>query len=274
KNPDLIYSSTFYGRLTRAQLFKDSTSYKDIYPKKADDEDVHRGEWLAYTLMSPHNNKTIYHGFQYLFKSADQGQTWKRISGDLTYNNKEKMGKTPYAINHQSITAIDESPLNVGVLYAGTDDGRVWITQNDGGNWKEISSGLPLNAHVSRIVASKYDAATVYVTLSDRREDNITPYIFRSTDYGVTWTKITTDLPSSPVNVLREDPRSTEVLYCGTDMGVYVSRDKGRSWQSIQNNLPTSVSVNDLFIHPRDLSLVIATYGRGVWVMDNTDRLR
>lgn len=273
-NPDLIYSSTFYGRLTRAELFKDSTSYKDIYPKKADDEDVHRGEWLAYTLMSPHNNKTIYHGFQYLFKSIDQGQTWKRISGDLTYNNKDKMGKTPYAINHQSITAIDESPLKAGVLFVGTDDGRVWITQNDGENWKEITAGLPFNAHVSRLVASKYDAATVYITLSDRREDNITPYIFRSTDYGASWTKITTDLPSSPVNVIREDPRSPAVLYCGTDMGVYVSRDKGRSWQSIQNNLPSSVSVNDLFIHPRDLNLVIATYGRGVWVMDNTERLR
>ena len=273
-DPDLIYSSTFYGRLTRARLYKDSTSYKDIYPKKADDEEIHRGEWLAYTLMSPHDKKTIYHGFQYLFKSTDQGQTWKRISGDLTYNNKEKMGKTPYAINHQSITAIDESPLKAGVLYVGTDDGRVWVTQNDGANWKEIGTGLPVNAHVSRLVASKYDAATVYITLSDRREDNITPHIFRSTDYGATWTNITTDLPASPVNVVREDPRSAEVLYCGTDMGVYVSRDKGRSWQSIQNNLPASVSVNDLFIHPRDLSLVIATYGRGVWVLDNTDRLR
>jgi photosystem II stability/assembly factor-like uncharacterized protein len=274
KDPNLIYSSTFYGRLTRAKLFGDSTASVSIFPKKTAEEEMHRGEWLAYTLLSPHTNQTIYHGFQYLFKSTDQGNTWKRISGDLTYNNKEKMGKTPYAINHQAITAIDESPFKAGVLYVGTDDGRVWTSPNDGGEWKEIVTGLPVNSHVSRIVASKYDPATVYITLSDRREDNITPYVFRSTDYGSTWEKITTDLPASPVNVIREDPKSDAILYCGTDMGVYVSRDKGRSWQSIQGNLPASVSVNDLFIHPRDLSLVIATYGRGIWVLDDTNKLR
>ncbi|HEX5668853.1 MAG TPA: hypothetical protein VFX73_08635, partial [Chitinophagaceae bacterium] len=251
KDPDLIYSSTFYGRLTRSRLMKDSTNRKDIYPKKAEDEEVHRGEWLAYTLMSPHDNNTIYHGFQYLFKSTDQGETWKRISGDLTYNNKEKMGRTPYAINHQAITAIDESPVKKGMLYAGTDDGRVWVTMNDGNEWKEITKGLPENVHVSRLVASKYDANTIYITLSDRREDNIKPYIYRSTNNGNSWTSLVTDLPPSPVNVIREDPKSSNVLYCGTDMGVYVSRDKGRSWQSIQGNLPASVSVNDLFVHPR-----------------------
>jgi photosystem II stability/assembly factor-like uncharacterized protein len=273
-DPDLIYSSTFYGRLTRSRLMKDSTSRKDIYPKKADDEEVHRGEWLAYTLMSPHNTNTIYHGFQYLFKSTDQGETWKRISGDLTYNNKEKMGRTPYAINHQAITALDESPLTKGMLYAGTDDGRVWITVNDGNEWKEITKGLPENVHVSRLVASKYNANTIYVSLSDRREDNIRPHIYRSTNNGTTWTALVTDLPHSPVNVIREDPVSPNILYCGTDMGVYVSRDKGRSWQSIQGNLPASVSVNDLFVHPRDLNIVIATYGRGVWVLDDATRLR
>jgi photosystem II stability/assembly factor-like uncharacterized protein len=273
-DPDLIYSSTFYGRLTRSRLMKDSTSRKDIYPKKADDEEVHRGEWLAYTLMSPHDNNTIYHGFQYLFKSTDQGETWKRISGDLTYNNKEKMGRTPYAINHQAITALDESPLTKGMLYAGTDDGRVWITVNDGNEWKEITKGLPENVHVSRLVASKYNANTIYVSLSDRREDNIRPHIYRSTNNGTTWTALVTDLPHSPVNVIREDPVSPNILYCGTDMGVYVSRDKGRSWQSIQGNLPASVSVNDLFVHPRDLNIVIATYGRGVWVLDDATRLR
>jgi len=274
---DLIYSSSFYGRLERSRLrreFKDSVEDKIIFPKKTGDEDIHRGEWLAYTLLSPHNNKTLYHGFQYLFKSTDQGETWKRISGDLTYNNKEKMGKTPYAINHQAITAIDESPFKAGVLYVGTDDGRVWVTMNDGTDWKEISKGLPANVHVSRLLASKYDPATVYITLSDRREDNIKPHIYRSTDYGNTWTSIVTDLPAAPVNVIREDPKNDRILYCGTDMGVYVSRDKGRSWQSIQANLPASVSVNDLFIHPRDLTLVIATYGRGIWALDNTDRLR
>ena len=228
-DPNLIYSSTFYGRLTRARLFKDSTSMVNIYPQKAADEEMHRGEWLAYTFMSPHDNKTIYHGFQYLFKSTDQGNTWKRISGDLSYNNKEKMGKTPYAINHQAIVAIDESPFTKGVLYVGTDDGRVWITKNDGGEWKEISAGLPVNSHVSRLVASKYDAGTIYVTLSDRREDNITPYIFRSTDYGATWTKITTDLPASPVNVVREDPKNANAWMKRAQAAYYLG-DIEKAW--------------------------------------------
>jgi photosystem II stability/assembly factor-like uncharacterized protein len=276
-DPDLIYSSSFYGRLEKSRLnhgIWDSSYLKKIAPEKSDDEEVHRGEWLAYTLMSPHDNNTIYHGFQYLFKTTDQGETWKRISGDLTHNNKEKMGRTPYAINHQAITAIDESPLKKGILYVGTDDGRVWASMNDGGEWKEITKGLPENVHVSRLVASKYDAGTVYITLSDRREDNIRPYIFRSTDFGSTWNTLVTDLPPSPVNVIREDPKNASVLYCGTDMGVYVSGDKGRSWRSIQGNLPASVSVNDLFIHPRDLNIVIATYGRGVWALDDASRLR
>jgi photosystem II stability/assembly factor-like uncharacterized protein len=272
-NPSLIYSSTFYGRLTRSSVFKDSIASKNIFPKKADDEEVHRGEWLAYTLLSPHDNKTLYHGFQYLFKSTDQGETWKRISGDLTYNDVSRMGRTPYAINHQAITAIDESPITKGVLYVGTDDGRVWSTMNDGGAWTEITKGLPERVHVSRLVASKYDAGTVYITMSDRREDNIKPYLFRSTDYGKTWTALVTDLPASPVNVVREDPRNANILYCGTDMGVYISRDKGKSWQSIQGNLPATVSVNDLFVHPRDYNLVIGTYGRGVWVLDDISSL-
>jgi hypothetical protein len=272
-NPSLVYSSTFYGRLTRSTVFKDSIASKNIFPKKADDEEVHRGEWLAYTLLSPHDNKTLYHGFQYLFKSMDQGETWKRISGDLTYNDVSRMGRTPYAINHQAITAIDESPITKGVLYVGTDDGRVWSTMNDGGAWTEITKGLPERVHVSRLVASKYDAGTVYITMSDRREDNIKPYLFRSTDYGKTWTALVTDLPASPVNVVREDPKNANILYCGTDLGVYISKDKGKSWQSIQGNLPATVSVNDLFVHPRDYNLVIGTYGRGVWVLDDISSL-
>ena len=274
KNPGLIYSCSFYGRLMRSQVLKDSIHSVNIFPVKKDDEEIYRGEWLAYTMLSPHDNKTIYHGFQYLFKSTNQGDTWKRISPDLTFNNKEHMGKTPYAINHQAIVAIDESPLEQGILYVGTDDGRVWCSMNDGGAWFEINKGLPSGVHVSRLVASKWEKNTVYITLSDRREDNIKPYIYRSTDNGKNWTLLVTDLPAAPVNVLREDPVNKNILYCGTDMGVYVSRDAGRSWQSIQGNLPATVSVQDLFIHPRDLNMVIATYGRGVWALDDLTRLR
>jgi photosystem II stability/assembly factor-like uncharacterized protein len=129
--------------------------------------------------------------------------------------------------------------------------------------------GIPQNAHVSRLVASKYDPATVYLTLSNRREDDNKPYIFRSTDYGESWVSISGNLPASPVNVVREDTKNNKVLYCGTDLGVYASKDGGKTWASLQANLPATVSVQDLFIHPRDNNLVIATYGRGVWVMDD-----
>lgn len=277
---NIVYASTFYGRLQKSDLRmpkpergkkenQDSIRSKDIFPKKADDEGVHRGEWLAYTMLSPHDNKTIYHGFQYLFESKDAGITWKRISEDLTYNDTSRMGKTPYAINHQAITAIDESPLQKGLLYVGTDDGRVWVRNAAETSFKLIMEHIPQHAHVSRLVASKYNKNRVYLTLSNRREDDDLSYIFVSEDNGKTWKNIASNLPASPVNVIREDPHHSSVLYCGTDMGIYVSSNGGASWKSLQCNLPATVSVQDLFIHPRDKKLVIATYGRGVYVMDD-----
>jgi photosystem II stability/assembly factor-like uncharacterized protein len=271
----IMYASSFYGRLIKSDLSQpDSLWGRDIGIKKTDAEETLRGEWMAYTFISPHDHLTVYHGFQYLYKSSDSGHSWKRISPDLTTNNKERMGKTPYAINHQAITAADESPLQKGLLYVGTDDGRVWISKDDGGNWMEILKGLPANSHVSRLVASQYNKGTVYITLSDRREDNNKPYVYVSNDYGTTWKSIAGNLPASPVNVVREDPKNANVLYCGTDMGVYVSKNKGVSWQSLRGNLPASVSVQDLFVHPRDNKLVIGTYGRGVWILDEISFLQ
>ena len=270
-----IYTSSFYGRLIKANLdLPETLQVRDIAPVKQADEETHRGEWLAYTIVSPHNSFTVYHGMQYLFKSADSGHTWKRISADLSSNNKAKMGKTPYAINHQAITAIDESPITQGLLYVGTDDGLVWVSENDGGNWRSINPGLPVNVHVSRLVASAYEASTIYITLSDRREDNLTPYLYRSTDKGKTWVSIRGNLPPGPVNVIREDPAQKNILYCGTDQGVYISRDGGIKWIPLNNNLPAVVSVQDLFLHPKTHQLVIATYGRGIYVMDDTGLLR
>jgi photosystem II stability/assembly factor-like uncharacterized protein len=279
-NADIVYASSFYGRLMRSDLRMprvswgqkanpDSIRSKDIFPKKSADEEVHRGEWLAYSMLSPHDSKVVYHGFQYLFQSNDQGETWKRISGDLTYNDKAKMGRTPYAINHQAITAIDESPLKKGLLYIGTDDGRVWVRDGEGANFVSIMKGIPQNAHVSRIVASSSKEGRVYLTLSNRREDDNAAYIFVSDDKGATWKSIASNLPAAPVNVVREDVQHPGTLYCGTDMGIYVSFDGGAKWNSLQANLPATVSVQDLFIHPRDRNLVIATYGRGIYVIDD-----
>jgi photosystem II stability/assembly factor-like uncharacterized protein len=273
--PDIVYASSFYGRLMRSDLrLPDSIRSKDIYPKKAEGEAPHRGEWLAYTLLSPHDPKTVYHGFQYLFRSTDGGSTWTRISDDLTYDDKARMGRTPYAINHQAITAIDESPLRKGLLYAGTDDGRVWMRDGEGSPWTPVVQGIPQRAHVSRLVASAYDAGTVYLTLSNRREDDNHAYVYRSTDKGRHWTPIAGNLPPAPVNVVREDPKRPGLLYCGTDLGVYVSQDGGKRWQSLQANMPATVSVQDLYVHPTENKMVIGTYGRGVWVLDAMDALQ
>jgi photosystem II stability/assembly factor-like uncharacterized protein len=267
-DPNTVYSSSFYGRLERSE-FKDGLwTSKEIFPKAAEGEPAYRGQWLAATMLSPHNPHIVYHGFQYLFRSMNKGETWEKISPDLTYNNPAEQGRWPYAIPFASITAVDESPFKFGLLYAGTDDGRVWLTKTSGEAWTEITAGLPFNKHVWKVVASKYDPATVYVTLVGRHDDDFNPYIFKSVDYGKTWLSIAGNIPGGPVNVVREDPKFKDILYAGTDTGVYVSRDGGKTWIVLGGNLPTSY-VWDIAIHPRDNALIIATNGRGMWIIDD-----
>ena len=267
-DPNTVYSSSFYGRLERSEFKDGQWTSKEIFPKAAEGEPDYRGQWLAATMLSPHNSLIVYHGFQYLFRSMNKGETWEKISPDLTYNNPAEQGQWPYAIPFASITAVDESPFKFGLLYAGTDDGRVWVTKTSGDAWTEITAGLPYNKHVWKLVASKYDPATVYVTLVGRHDDDFNPYIFRSVDYGKTWVSIAGNIPGGPVNVVREDPKFKDILYAGTDTGVYVSRDAGKTWDVLGGNLPTSY-VWDLAIHPRDNALVIATNGRGMWIVDD-----
>ena len=264
----IVYSSSFYGRLMRSEFKNGRWETKDIYPKAGQGEPPLRGQWLAPTILSPHNPMIVYHGFQYLYRSLDRGQSWDRISPDLSYNDPDKRGKWPFAIPYACLTAVSESPFKFGLLYAGTDDGRVWITKNGGEAWTEITAGLPYNKHVSRLVASQYDPATVYLTLNGRRDDDFADYVYRSTDYGKTWVDISGNIPGGPVNVLREDPKNKSVLYVGTDLGVYASVDGGAIWHYLGSGLPNTY-VWDLFVHPRDNSLVIATFGRGVWVIEN-----
>lgn len=273
-NHNIVFSSTYYGRLMKSDMSKpDSLRSNHIKMFDVGRIDSLRGEWLAGTLMSKFDNKVIYHGLQHLYKSEDGGDTWRIISPDLSYNDKSKMGVYPYLIYHQAITAIAEGD-KPGIVYAGTDDGRIWLTMNDGGNWKEISKGLPVNKHTAKITTSRFNLARVYVVLNDRRQDNHSPYIYQSDNYGATWRSVSGNLPASPVNVIIEDDSRQNVLYCGTDMGVYMSRDNGKSWIALNGNMPAAVDVDDMFIHPRDKKLVIATYGRGVWVLDDLRGLR
>ena len=260
-NTDIVYSAGFYGTITRTNM-KTGES-KDIMPPTPEGADKLRGQWLAPFILSPHNPDIIYHGTQFIYRSMNQGNSWKRISPDLTYNNPDMKGDIPY----QTIFAISESPLKFGLIYAGTDDGRVWMTPNSGTDWKEINKGLPYGKWVSRMVASQFAEGRVYMTQNGKRDDDFSAYVWKSEDYGQTWEKISANIPCGPVNVIREDPKDENILYVGTDYGVYISMDQGNSWQSLQGNLPNTY-VHDLIIHPRDDVAVIGTHGRGVWALD------
>ncbi len=271
-NPDIIFSSQYYGMLMKSDMSKPQRERsKRIADFAVGAIDSLRGEWLAGTLLSRFNNKVIYHGLQHLYKSTDGGDTWKIISPDLSYNDKTRMGNYPYLIYHQAITTIAEG-TNAGELFAGTDDGRIWNTMNDGNTWKEITKGLPYNKHVAHIETSRLKKNKLFVVLNDRRADNASPYIFVSDNSGTTWKPIHGNLPASPVNVLIEDDKNGN-LFCGTDLGIYISKDGGKKWMAINANIPASVSVQDMFIHPRDRKLVIATYGRGVYALDDMNIL-
>lgn len=281
-NANMLYSSTFYGRIQRSEYKNGTWESTNITPKLTEGppadgvragEPALRGQWMAPTMLSPHNPFVIYHGFQYLYRSMNKGETWERISPDLTYNDPQKQGKLPYAIPYACLTAISESPFKFGLIYAGTDDGRVHVTKNGGDTWTEITNGLPYNKHVSRIVASQYDQATVYLTLNGRRDDDFADYIYKSTDYGKTWVDISANIPGGPANVIREDPKNKNVLYVGTDLGVYATTDGGKNWNVLATNLPNCY-VWDLFVHPRDNALVIATYGRGIYVIDDVGAIQ
>jgi photosystem II stability/assembly factor-like uncharacterized protein len=257
-----IYASTFYGALARAEIDKYPQGTKDLLPGTLPGEVPLRGEWVAPTIISPHNPDIIYHGMQYVLMSRDRGDTWEYISNDLSYNDPKKMGD----INYQTISVLDESPLRFGLIYAGTDDGRIWRTKDMGNTWTEIRNGKVPQKFVSRIVASKYDMGTVYMTQTGRRDDDFQVYIWKSTDFGDSWQDISGNIPLGPVNVIREDPVNPDILYAGTDGAVYISKDKGERCD-VLGTLPFAY-VHDLAIHPRDNMIIIATHGRGMWVLD------
>ncbi len=260
-NPDKLYSAGFYGTISKTNMATGKS--ERIMPKTPEGGDRLRGQWLAPFILSPHNSGIIYHGTQFVHRSMNEGKTWEKISPDLTYNLDEKKGDIPF----QTIFTISESPLKFGVIYAGTDDGRVWMTKNSGADWNEINKGLPYRKWVSQIEASLFDEGTVYMTQNGKHDDDFAAYVWKSEDYGQTWIDISANIPCGPVNVIREDPQNENILYVGTDFGVYVSLNGGESWESLPGELPTTY-VHDLVIHPRDDIAVIGTHGRGMWALD------
>ena len=267
-NPNIVYSHGFYGEFTRTDLSTGAAQggqSKEIRPPDPDAE--LRAQWMAPFFISPHDSSIVYAGYQFLFRSKTRGDSWEKISADLSDNDPAHIGENPSAIPYQTIVAIAESPKKKGLIYVGTDDGRVHTTIDDGQEWTELTDHLPVRKWISRMVPSMHAEATVYLTQRGREDDDFAPYIYKSTDFGKTFRSIAGNLPAGSVNVIREDPRYSNVLYVGTDFGVFISTNGGERWEVLGGNLP-SVQVSDLQFQKRDNVIVISTYGRGVWVLD------
>jgi photosystem II stability/assembly factor-like uncharacterized protein len=234
---------------------------QEVRPRPSITDAPLRYNWNTPVRLSVHNPDIVYYGANRLFRSMDRGETWTAISPDLT-TSKER-GDVPFA----TITSFSESPKAFGMIWAGTDDGNVWFTDDGGVEWRRVDGRLPEGRWVSRVEASKADVRRAYVALNGYRNDDIAPYVYATEDAGASWRDIGRGLPAAPVNVVREDPENADVLYVGTDRGVYVSLDRGRNWDSLQQNLP-NVPVHDLIVHPRDRELVAGTHGRSAWIVD------
>ena len=240
-----------------------------IAPPQPQGEPRLRYNWIAPIAMSPQDPSIIYAGAQYLFRSLNRGDTWEQISPDLTTNDPAKIGKNvPFC----TITSISESPVTAGVIWVGTDDGKVQLTRNHGGAWTDltpalVAAGAPVERYVSRVFASPHEAGTAFVAKNGFRNDDAAPYLYRTTDFGKTWTAISANLPQAPINVIVQDRKDANLLIVGNDLGVFVSIDAGGRWTQMKANLPT-VPVQDLTIHPRENDLVLGTYGRAFWTGD------
>ena len=245
---------------------------------------IMRWNWNTPFFQSVHDRSNFYAAGNRVVKSTDLGDNLNVISPDLSYADPEKIrvstrttgGITPDvtgAETHATITALAESPLLQGLLYAGTDDGRVWMSPDDGGEWVELTDrfeGVPEGTYVSRVEPSRHDAGRVYVSFDGHRTNDFTPYVYVSDDGAASFRSIATGLPTGApdfVHVVREDPRNENLLFVGTDVGVYASLDRGASWRRFMESLP-AVPVHDLRIHPRDRELIAGTHGRSIWIVD------
>ncbi len=252
------YSGSQFGYYAR--LGADG-SRDEVRPRRAFGDQALRYNWNAPVILSPHNADVVYFGTNILYRSMDQGETWTAISGDLS--RSKKRGDVPFA----SLTTLSESSLQFGLIWAGTDDGQVWVTDSSGVRWQDVADKLPKDRWVSRVEASAHARERAYVTLNGYRDDDIRAYVYRTDDLGKTFRDISKGLPAEAVNVIREDPLMENILYVGTDRGVYVSTDRGDSWTALQGGLP-NVAVHDLVVHPRERELVAGTHGRSIWIVD------
>ena len=285
KNPNIVYAGSYDGLITRYDKANGQEQDISAWPLNPMGSGAaalkYRFQWTAPIAMSPFDSHTIYHAAQVLFKSTDQGQNWTVISPDLTRNDKSKQGSAGGPLTqdntsveyYDTIFAVAESPVERGLIWVGSDDGLVHITRDGGKAWSDVTpKGLPDWSRIDLIDPSTHAAGTAYLAADRSRWDDFHPYLYKTSDYGKTWTKITNGLPDNVfTHAIREDTARKGLLFAGTETGVYVSFNDGAQWQSLQLDLPT-VPVHDMTIHGNDL--IVATHGRAFWSLDNITPLR
>ncbi|HVH60818.1 MAG TPA: hypothetical protein VM709_10810, partial [Candidatus Sulfotelmatobacter sp.] len=282
--PWVVYTESQDGHVARRDMR--TGQQRSVMPEAKAGEPHYRFQWNSPVAISSHNHTTIYYGGNYLFKSTDRGDSWTRLGGDLTTGadrskvpilgkvpDKNTLSRDDGVEDYPTITTISESPLTPNVLWVGTDDGNLQVTRDGGKTWKNVASkvpGVPKGTYVSRVVASKTGEGAAFVAFDGHRSDDYAVYLFATSDYGETWKSSCNGIPNSAgtVHVIREHPRNTNLLFAGTEFGLWVSWDRGGTWTALKNNFPT-VPVDDIEIQARDNDLVLATHGRSIWIFDD-----
>ena len=287
EDPNTVYCESQYAGIVRYD--KASGHRTELQPQVGPDEDPLRWHWDSPLIISPHNSKRIFFAAQKLFQSDDRGDTWKAISGDLSRgedrNDRKAMGKLwpPEAVwknvftsPYGTIVSLSESPLKEGLIVVGTDDGQLQITQDNGQNWKKINDfpSIPDKTYIADVVTSHHDPATIYVVFNNHKEGDFSPYILKTENLGDTWTRINSGIDSPHACwTLVEDHVTPNLLFAGTEFGLFSTSDGGKNWIQMKGNMPT-IPVRDLEIHKRENDLVCATFGRGMMILDDYTPLR
>jgi photosystem II stability/assembly factor-like uncharacterized protein len=285
RDPDIVYANSDSGQMTRYDHRTENLRDVSMFPLDVSGNGAanleYRIQWTEPVFVSSHDSNVLYTAAQFVLKSADQGRSWKRISGDLTRNDKSKQRPSggPITLDitsveyYDTVFALAESPLEKGLLWAGTDDGLIQVTRNDGQTWQNVTpKDMPEWSMVSVIEPSPHDARTAFAAIDRHKLDDLEPLIYRTHDGGKTWKRIVAGIPDGAyVRSVREDPKRKGLLYAGTELGIYVSLDDGGHWQPLQLNLPVT-PVHDIVV--KDDDLVVATHGRSFWILDDVTPLR